>query len=605
MEAQNIAQKDNKPVKSFKYSNRVVLKSIVGRADCGLGLVGERVVVGGWVKWCNVKTKPVASKQPAAVPVVKDVTCSELLMSKIPLLRCIAKAFAGATETLADEKPDVVVANTASSIAQLRINDGSCVAKLQVVVDSSVCPLEQVTTIGNSVLVEGVIEKVEARGNYIVELKVEKILHVGLVDHENYPLSKTRLSLDMIRAYPHLRQRTTMVASVVRIRSTLTCAIHMFFQQNGFHFVHTPIITTTTTEDHKKKFYVTNLFSKSDDNAMKNAMKGPEEISLEVLRAAIKDKSRRIDDLKRTDSNKEALIASLNDLKMAYELTSQLENQEKSESMNARKVDFSEDFFCCPAYLTSYAGLHLESHACALSCVYTFGPIFQAEYSKPMTHLAEMWMLEVELAFAMLEDVMNCAEDCLKSLCLSIQKDCSDDIKFLSSRKHKRFIDRIKSVESHPFARISYTEALEVLKKVTDKVEWGMDLSTEHQSYLADEYFKRPLIINEYPKELKPFYARIRDDRRTVSAFDIIVPKAGVIASGSQKEERIDMLDLRIQELGLPREQLDWYLDIRRHGTVEHAGFNVKFEKLIMFVTGIDDIRDVIPFPRTRGDARC
>ncbi|XP_010927596.2 asparagine--tRNA ligase, cytoplasmic 2-like [Elaeis guineensis] len=592
------AQQQRQSVEWFKYSKRVVLRSILCREDKGLGLVGERVVVGGWVK----SRKEKAEKCPAEA---QDETWCEALFSRMPLLRSIARILVGNDGAFVP-RPAAGPAKSELVVAYLRINDGSCVANLQIVVDSSMSLLGQVMSIGTSILAKGVVEKIPSPGKYVVQLKVEKILHVGIVDIKKYPLAKTRLTLEFIRAYPHLRPRRTMVASVNRIRNVLSYATHMFFQNNGFLYVHMPIITTTDSRVCSKMFHVTTLFSKSDDMEKLIKTSDDEHINLEVVKAAIREKRNRIDELKRSDSNKEALIDAQRDLQKANELALQLEKQQKSAFVKIGEVDFSNDFFSCPAYLSFSMKLHLESYACALSSVYTFGPIFQADESQSPRHLAEMWMVEAELAFAELEDVMNCVEDLLKFICHSVLENCSDDMTFMSKYKDKNCINRLQSIGSSSFARITYAEAVEVLNQVKDqtfetKVDQG--LSEEHESYLADKIYRRPVIIYEHPKEVKPFYVHVKDDGKTASTFDIIAPKAGVLVRGSQKEERIDMISKRIEELGLPQEQYDWYLDLRRHGTVKHSGFSLGFEKMIMFATGLDDIRDTIPFPRTHGSA--
>ncbi|KAG1363413.1 Asparagine--tRNA ligase, cytoplasmic 1 [Cocos nucifera] len=504
------------------------------------------------------------------------------------------------------ERSSGVPAKSELVVAYLRINDGSCVANLQMVVDSSMSLLGQVMSIGTSILAEGVVEKLPSPGKHVVQLKVEKILHVGIVDIKKYPLVKTRLPLEFIRAYPHLRPHRTMVASVNRIRNVLSYATHMFFQNNGFLYVHMPVITTTDSRVCSKMFHITTLFSKSDDMEKLIKTSDDERINLEVVKAAIREKRNRIDELKRSDSNKEALLDAQRDLQKANELALQLEKQQKSALVKIGEVDFSNDFFSCPAYLSFSMKLHLESYACALSSVYTFGPIFQADDSQSSRHLAEMWMVEAELAFSELEDVMNCVEDLLKFICHSVLENCSDDIKFMSKSKDKDCINRLQSIGSSSFARITYAEALEVLNQVKDqtfetKIDEG--LSEEHESYLADKIYRRPIIIYEHPKEVKPFYVHVKDDGKTASTFDIIAPKVGVLVRGSQKEERIDMISKRIEELGLPQERYDWYLDLRRHGTVKHSGFSLGLEKMVLFATGLDDIRDTIPFPRTHGSA--
>lgn len=335
-------------------------------------------------------------------------------------------------------------------------------------------------------------------------------------------------------------------------------------------------------------------------------------INLEVVKAAIKEKSARAEDLQRSDSNKEALLAALWDLQKTNELALQMEAQQKLKpgtSFKVGKVDFSEDHFSHQAYLSASAQLHLESYACALGSVYTFGPTFTTENSHSNTHLAESWMVELDIAFAELEDAINCAEDYVKFLCGWILENCSSEMKLMIKRVDKTASDRLHLVASSTFERLTYTKAVELLKEVRDKkfetVEWGIILTEEHERYLADEICKRPVIIYDYPKETQPFYVRLNNDGKTVAAMDVVLPKVGTVIKGCQKEERLDVINTRIQELDLPLELYDWYLDLRRHGSVKHCGFSLDFEHMVMFTTGVDDIRDVIPFPRNRGKLNC
>lgn len=592
-------------VERFKYSNRVLLRSILGRDDGGIGLAGEKLLVGGWVKSGEEKQKPDAPVPippvPAAPPVVKDVNCSEILFSRLPILRSIARILTiGGCNALFPTKLEAPV-KPVPTIAYLRINDGSCFSDIQIVVSSSLLPLSQILSTGTSVLVEGMIVRTNVAGKHVVEIKVDKVLHVGSVDAKKYPLYKGKLSMAFLRAYPHLRPRTTVVASIARIRNSLSHSTHKFFLSNGFINVHMPIITATKSRAHGKMFEVASISSKADD-CIRNVQEAK---NLEAIKTAIKGKTERIEELKRSDSNKEALLTALLDLQKANELALHLEHQQTS-TLTKAKEDFSEILFSQESYLSTSAQLHLESYACSLSCVYSFGPSFHAETALPSRSLAESWIVEVELAFAELEDAMNCAEDFLIYLCHSILKHCLHDLQFMCKRIDSKCIERIESMGSSRFARISYTEAVEILKKETvkkfeEKVEWGMNLSREHESFLADETYQQPVIIYDYPKESKPFYLRTRDDVKTVSAFDIIAPKAGKLVQGGQKEERLEKITERIRTLGLVEEDYDWYLDLRRHGTVKHSGFSVGLEKIVMFVTGLDDIRDAIPFPRNRG----
>ncbi|KAL5206885.1 hypothetical protein ABZP36_035094 [Zizania latifolia] len=587
------SSQEDSPIQCFKYSRRATLRSVVGRPDGGLGLAGERAVVGGWVRSSAVVKARRAglAASPSRRPEVETtgLTCTEVLMTRVPLIRRIARLMANGISVAASGD----YARPAAGTALVRINDGSCVADLQITVDSSLCPLEQVTASGACVLVEGKIEQVKHTApQYVVQMRVEKILHIGPVDSDKYPLSNAHPSTELVRGYPHLAARTAAVASTARVRSELIHAAHAFFQTNGFFHVNTPIITTTSAGNRRKMFSVTRLFSKSDDSR----------VTPEGVRAAIKEKMKQVEALKRSESNKEALEAAEQDLQKANVLSRQLEQ--------GGSTDSSDDYFNRAAYLTPCHTLHLETYACALSSVYTFSPAFQVEILESDKSLTERWTIDVELAFAELEDAMSCTEDCLKSLCSTVSKDCSDELKFLSSSQAGNASNSlIESAVSSPWQRIKYTEAVNTLLQVTDKtfeskLEWGMPLSHEHMSYLADDLYKKPVIIYEYPKQLKPFYARLKEDLKTVSAFDLIMPKIGIVACGSQKEERLDYLTTRIDESGLQIEQLEWYLDTRRHGTVKHSGFSVDFEHLILFVTGLKDVRDTIPFHRTKGHAK-
>uniref|UniRef100_A0A5B7BRA9 asparagine--tRNA ligase n=1 Tax=Davidia involucrata TaxID=16924 RepID=A0A5B7BRA9_DAVIN len=602
------------PVNPSKYSKRVILKTVLGRSDDGLGLIGERVVIGGWVKSSKEVRKELQGPPPPmdgrnVIAAPKDVSCAEILQSRLPFFRSIIKVFGGGGHYPIREKLDSGIPKPPPpSIAILQVSDGSCVANLQVLVDSSIAPPSQLMPTGTCVLAEGILQQPSMQGRLVIELKAEKILHLGIVEQDKYPLSKKRLPLDTLRDCSHFRPRTTTVASVMRIRNAMVQATHAFFQNEGFIYVQVPIITSTDSEGFSEKFQVTTLLGK-ESKEERNAVDDTAGVSLEVVQASIKEKSKQVEELKRTESNKEALVAATLDLRRANELALQLEAKEKSmsgTSLKTNKVDFSEDFFSRQTYLTVSGRLHLESYACALGNVYSFGPRFRAEKSESKGFLPEMWMVELEIGFSQLEDAMNCADDLLKFLCKWVLENCSEDLTFVSKRIDKTVEDRLQSMTSSSFEKMSYAQAVEVLMQVTDKkfeakIEWGVSLTEEHESYLADEIYKRPVIIYNYPKELKPFYVRLNDDGKTVAAFDVIVPKAGTLIRGSQNEERLNMLSTRIKELGLPKEQYEWYLDLRRHGTVEHSGFSLVFDSLVLYATGLTDVRDVIPFPRRSG----
>ncbi|XP_021907488.1 asparagine--tRNA ligase, cytoplasmic 2 isoform X3 [Carica papaya] len=548
-------------VTASSYTKRVVLKSLVGRSDGGLALVGQRVVIGGWVKSSKEVKKeqpPPAAIVPASLPRAggeaagnRDVTCTEIIQSRITIFRKIINALSGATNVPVREKTDSAIQKPtlpSPSTLYFLINDGSCVASLQVVVDSSISwlPASQLLPFGTCIVAEGILREPSSPGKHVVELKTEKLLHIGTVDPDKYPLSKKQLPLHVLRDHSHFRPRTTTVASVTRVHSALNLGTHKFFQDHGFQYVQVPIITSTDAEGFSEMFQVTTLF-KDAGKEESEAIIDTDVVKLDVLKAAVKVKSQKVEELKRSESNREALVAAIRDLNKTNELASQLESRQKSKAENFTKADKSkipEDFFSRQAYLTVSGRLHLESYACALGNVYTFGPRFRADKVENVRHVAEMWNVESEMAFSDLE-----------------------------------IVD--KTFETKP--------------------ELGMALTTEHLSYLADEVYKGPMVIYNYPKAQKPFYVRLNDDGNTVAAFDVVVPTVGILITGSQDEERFDKLFARIKELSLPKEQYEWYLDLRRHGTVKHAGFSLRFDLMVLYVVGLPDVRDSIPFPRRWG----
>ncbi|KAK4847182.1 hypothetical protein QYF36_026689 [Acer negundo] len=587
-----------------KYSNRVLIKNIVEPTDGGNILLEERVIIGGWVKSSKeVKKEPLPPPPTddhgaASGPKENDVSCVEILQSRIPFFRTIIRVLAGTASGREKFESIIPKPPPPPPTLFLQVSDGSCVATLQVVVESTLASPCILQPTGTCIWVEGTLKEPSMVGKRAVELRAEKILHVGKVDEDKYPLSRKRLPLDTLRDFAHFRPRTTTVASVLRIRNALTFASHTFFQNNGFLYVQVPVITSTDSEGCSEKFQVTKLIDKADPNTA-----SVEGVSLDVIKSAIKEKSNLIEELKRSDSNKEALFAAEQDIRKTNELASQLEARQKSKKLNTY-----EDFFSCQAYLTVSGRLHLESYACALGNVYSFGPRFRAEKSQSPKCVAEMWMVEVEMAFSQLEDAMNCAEDYFKFLCKWVVENCPQDMEFVSKRIDKSIIARLQSIISTSSEKVTYTEAVRVLEKVTEKafeikLEWGVALTAEHLSYLADEIYKGPVIIYDYPKAAKPFYARLNDDGKTVAAFDMVLPKVGRLITGNQNEERVDMLTTRIKELGLAGEQYEWYMDLRRHGSVKHSGFSLGFDLMLLYTTGLTDVRDVIPFPTSFGKA--
>ena len=423
--------------------------------------------------------------------------------------------------------------------AFIEVNDGSSLAGLQVVLDENTLDYEAVLkklNTGASVEVTGVLVPSQGKGQRI-ELKAQTVTVYGEADPETYPLQKKRHSFEFLRTIGHLRSRTNSLGAVLRVRNACATAIHQFFQEREFLWVHTPIITASDCEGAGELFSVTNL------------------------------------DLKNVP------------------LTDQ------------KEVDYSKDFFAKPTYLTVSGQLEAEVMAMSFSNVYTFGPTFRAENSNTSRHLAEFWMVEPEMAFCNLNGDMDLAEEFLKYVFQYVLKHCSEDMEFFNLRIDKTVLETANNIIDNKFERITYTEAIKLLEKAKVKFEypvsWGLDLQSEHERYLCEQLFKKPTIVTDYPTEIKAFYMRLNDDEKTVAAMDILAPKIGEIIGGSQREERLDVLERRVKAQGLEPKDLWWYMDLRRYGTVPHAGFGLGFERLVQFMTGMTNIRDVIPFPRT------
>lgn len=429
------------------------------------------------------------------------------------------------------------------SFAFIEVNDGSTLSGLQVVAEASMPSYQEILpqlTTGCSVAIEGTLAASPGH-KQPVELKASSIKILGKCDAETYPLQKKRHTFEFLRTIAHLRPRTNTQGAVLRVRNAVAFATHLFFQEQGFLYVQTPIITASDCEGGGEQFLCTTL---------------------------------DLDKLPKTPEG---------------------------------KADFSKDFFGRPAYLTVSGQLNGETLACAMSDIYTFGPTFRAEHSTTPRHLAEFWMIEPEMAFADLEDDANCAEDYIKYVVRYVLEHCKEDLAFFDQFIEKGLIERLQHVASSDFARLTYTEAIDILQKSGRKFEfpcgWGSDLQSEHERYIAEEHCKKPVILTNYPKQIKAFYMRLNDDGKTVAAMDVLVPKIGELIGGSQREDRIDVLKTRIVECNLDPEPYWWYLELRQYGSVPHAGFGAGFERLIRFVTGMDNIRDVIPFPRFPGNA--
>ncbi|GAB4314592.1 MAG: asparagine--tRNA ligase [Geminocystis sp.] len=421
----------------------------------------------------------------------------------------------------------------------IEINDGSSLGNLQAVLNSDLPNYQDIIkrlNTGVSVSIKGILVDSPAKGQK-VELQAQEVIIFGDCDPETYPLQKKRHSFEFLRTIGHLRGRTNTIGAVMRVRNACANAIHQFFQSKGFLWVHTPIITASDCEGAGELFTVTNL-------------------SLEKI---IQDK--------------------------------------KDE------INYENDFFGRQAYLTVSGQLEAEIMAMSFQNVYTFGPTFRAENSNTSRHLAEFWMVEPEIAFCDLEGDQNLAEEFLKYVFKYVLDHCPEDMAFFNQRINQNVLINAENIINNEFARITYTEAINLLEKSKKKfefpVEWGIDLQSEHERYLAEELFKKPVIVTDYPKEIKAFYMRLNDDQKTVAAMDILAPGIGEIIGGSQREERLDVLQSRIVECNINGDELWWYLDLRRYGTVPHAGFGLGFERLVQFMTGMENIRDVIPFPRT------
>lgn len=449
-------------------------------------------------------------------------------------------------------------------------------------------------------------------------MKASKILHVGKSDGGKYPLAKKKQSMEYLREIAHLRPRTNTIGAVARIRNALAYATHTFFQDNGFLYVHTPIITASDCEGAGEMFQVTTLLGEAESGEHEPV----DEEALKSLRAEVAAQGDKVKEAKAAAAedkeNKDLAKISKKEVKKLLQLKESLTvMEEKARVIGGiqRKedgtIDYSKDFFGKPSYLTVSGQLNGEYYACALSNVYTFGPTFRAENSHTTRHLAEFWMIEPEMAFCTIEDDMQCAEDYVRFCCKHVLETCRPDLEFITKMIDPQAIERLEQVASTPFMRLSYTDAIAKLEEVVKNgekkfqfpVSWGIDLQSEHERYLTEEVYKQPVIVYNYPKDIKAFYMRLNDDQKTVAAMDVLVPRVGELIGGSQREDRYDVLKERIEATGMPLEPYSSYLDMRKYGTVPHSGFGLGFERLILFATGIDNIRDVIPFPRWPGNA--
>ncbi|NQZ82253.1 MAG: asparagine--tRNA ligase [Colwellia sp.] len=431
-----------------------------------------------------------------------------------------------------------------AGISFLAIHDGSCFDAIQAIVPSELENYQNDVlklTTGSSVKVTGILVESPGKGQSF-EIQATKVEVLGFVeDPDTYPMAAKRHSIEFLREQAHLRPRTNIGGAVTRVRNCLAQAVHRFLHSKGYFWISTPLITGSDCEGAGEMFRVSTL---------------------------------------------------------------DMENLPRTEKGD---VDYSKDFFGKETFLTVSGQLNVETYCSALSKVYTFGPTFRAENSNTSRHLAEFWMIEPEIAFADLSDAADLAEEMLKYVFAAVLEERSDDMAFFQQRVDKTVIDRLNSVIKNDFVRLDYTDAITILEKCGKKFEnpvaWGVDLNSEHERYLAEEHFNGPVILQNYPKDIKSFYMRLNDDGKTVAAMDILAPGIGEIIGGSQREERLDVLDARLEEMGLDIADYGWYRDLRRYGTVPHSGFGLGFERLVAYATGMQNVRDVIPFPRTPNNA--
>ncbi|MDT0594648.1 asparagine--tRNA ligase [Glaciecola petra] len=430
-----------------------------------------------------------------------------------------------------------------AGLSFIAVHDGSCFDPIQVVALNTLDNYNDILrlTTGCSVKASGMLKQSEGKGQSL-EIEANSIEILGWVENpDSYPMAAKRHSIEYLREHAHLRPRTNIIGAVTRVRNCLSQAVHRFFHEQGYCWISTPILTASDTEGAGEMFRVSTL----DMNNIPRDDKGD--------------------------------------------------------------VDYSQDFFGKETFLTVSGQLNVETYCTAMSKVYTFGPTFRAENSNTSRHLAEFWMIEPEVAFADLATIAQLSEDLLKYIFKAVLAERADDMAFFEQRVNKDVVKRMQAVVDNDFVRMDYTDAIDILiksgKKFEFPVEWGIDLSSEHERYLAEEHVGAPIIMQNYPKDIKAFYMRLNDDNKTVAAMDVLAPGIGEIIGGSQREERLDVFDARLKEMNLDAQDYAWYRDLRRYGTVPHAGFGLGFERIVAYVTGVANVRDVIPFPRTPGNA--
>lgn len=510
----------------------------------------------------------------------------------------------------------VRTARNQKTFSFLEVNDGTTLAGLQVVVQPDVpgYDLLESGTINTGAAVRVHGELVESPGrNQKVELKATQLHLIGECNQDAYPLQKKKHSLEYLRSISHLRPRTNTLGAVTRVRSALAFATHQFFRESGFQYIHTPILSASDCEGAGEMFQVTTLLSRHDKALAQGVVSEQQLQHLQqqvsnqgsVLRTA--KEAAKFSDTEEAKEQERQAVQQLLHLKQELAGTEERVKHAKGLVKTPTGLtDYAQDFFGKPTFLTVSGQLNAEIYATAMSDVYTFGPTFRAENSNTSRHLAEFWMIEPEMAFADLSDDMDCAEAYMKHCLQYVLEHCSEDLDFFAQQNDKTLVQRMQDIVSKPFARLSYTDAVELLLKAKVKFEypvrWGSDLQSEHERYLTEQEFDgTPLFVTDYPKDIKAFYMRLNPDDKTVAAMDLLVPHVGELIGGSQREERLQVLETRLEQLGLNPQDYWWYLDLRRYGSVPHAGFGLGFERLVQFTTGVENIRDVIPFPRYPG----
>ena len=467
------------------------------------------------------------------IATMSKLSISDVLAGKYPVGDVVS--IEGWVRTRRDSK---------AGLSFVNVHDGSCFNAIQIVAENHLSNYEsEITKLTAGCAIQATGKVVESPGKgQSFEILAESISVVGWVeDPDTYPISPKRHTVEYLREVAHLRPRTNLIGAVTRVRNTVAQAIHRFMHEQGYYWIHTPLITGSDTEGAGEMFRVS---------------------TLDLMNLPMTDKG---------------------------------------------EVDFKQDFFGKETFLTVSGQLNLESYCLAMSKVYTFGPTFRAENSNTSRHLAEFWMVEPEIAFADLNDNADLAEAMLKAIAEAVMNEREDDMAFFNQRVDKTCVARLENIIANDFERMNYTDAIDILKASGKKfefpVEWGVDLQSEHERFLSEEHVGKPVILMNYPKAIKAFYMRLNDDEKTVAAMDVLAPGIGEIIGGSQREERLDVFDARLEEMGLSKEDYSWYRDLRRYGTVPHSGFGLGFERLVSYVTGVANVRDVIPFPRTPGSA--